>query len=84
MLACRTGTLNNLLFKEQKHTTRKVERKKQHEKNREEKETEWKIYKCQINSIKANLTLNRNKQHTKHTKEKHRHTRIDGRKWVVK
>lgn len=68
MLACRTGTLNNLLFKaKHTHTTRKNKKKNEKKLHKNGVRNE-KIYKCQINSIKANLTLNkRKKQQQTHT-----------------
>lgn len=68
MLACRTGTLNNLLFKA-KHTHTQQERTRKNEKKLHKNGVRSeKIYKCQINSIKANLTLNkRMKQQQTHT-----------------
>lgn len=87
MLACRTGTLNNLLFKEQTThnttTTRKRGKngRKLHKEITRKKERKENIYKCQVNSIKANLTLKSKQQHTTQKQtEKHTHA-SDGRKW---
>lgn len=66
MLACRTGTLNNLLFKEKNRKQKKKndthteqEKRKKGDKRKRKRKTRngKKLYKCQINSIKANLTL---------------------------
>lgn len=92
MLACRTGTLNNLLFKEQTthtHTARIDNNKKKrgkegrklHKEITRKKERKGNIYKCQINSIKANLTLKKATA-TNNTKQAETHTHaFDGRKW---